>query len=105
MKVITEGFKEMPHGLQGIDVEVGSHLFPKQAFAAPFGPRRLEQRTTQLLDLIHQKRQHHQRRKYHGEVISGVGLTLVIAVAEIVLEMVALIFQRIERLIFDTPAH
>ncbi|ETX07991.1 MAG: hypothetical protein ETSY2_08010 [Candidatus Entotheonella gemina] len=28
-----------------------------------------------------------------------------IAVAEIVLEMVALIFQRIERLIFDTPAH
>ena len=94
----------MSHGLQGIDTEVGSHLFPKQAFAAPFGPGRLEQRTTELLDLIHQKRQYHQRGKHHREVMSGVGLTLLIAVAEIVLEMIALILQRIERLIFDAPA-
>ena len=86
----------MPHGLQGISVKVGSHLFPQQAFAAPLSPGRLEQRTTQLLHLIHRKRQHHQRGKHHGEVL--------IAVAEIVLEMLALIFQRIERRIFDAPA-
>ena len=103
-QVITEGFKEVTHGLEDINIEVGSHLFPKQALAAPFRPRRLEQRTTQLLDLIHQKRQHHQRGKHHREVTSGVGLTLLIAVAEIVLKMIALIFQRIERFIFDAPA-
>jgi hypothetical protein len=94
----------MPHGLQGISIEVGSHLFPKQTFAAPFRPGRLEQWATQLLHLIHQKRQHHQRGKHHREVTSGVGLTLLIAVAEIVLKMIALIFQRIERFILDAPA-
>ena len=40
MQVLTEGFKEMAHGLKGIHIEVGSHLFPQQAFAAPFGPGR-----------------------------------------------------------------
>jgi hypothetical protein len=48
------------------------------------------------LHLIHQKRQHHQRGTHHREVL--------IAMAEIVLKMIALIFQRIERLIFDAPA-
>src|SRR5207244_7498814 len=95
-QAVIQYFQEVPHGLQGISVKVGSHLFPQQAFAAPLSPGRLEQRTTQLLHLIHQKRQHHQRGKHHGEVL--------IAVAEIVLEMIALIFQRIERLIFDAPA-
>ena len=96
VQAIIQRFKEVPHGLQGISVEERSHLFPKQAFAAPFGPCRLEQRATQLLHLIHQKRQHHQRGKHHREML--------IAMAEIVLEMIALIFQRIERLIFDAPA-
>lgn len=75
---------------------VGPPLFPQQAFAAPFRPGRLEQWTAQLLDLIDQKREHHQRGKHHREVL--------IAVAEVVFEMVALILQRIERFIFDAPA-
>ena len=36
--------------------------------------------------------------------MSGVGLTLLVAMAKVVLEMVALIFQGIERFIFDAPA-
>lgn len=59
----------MPHGVEGINIEIGSHLLPKQSFAAPFRPGRLEQRTTQLLDLIHQKRQQHQHGKHPGEVL------------------------------------
>ena len=55
----------------------------------------MEQRTTQLLDLIHQKRQHHQPWQTPRRDL--------IAVAEIVLEMVALILQRIERFIFNAP--
>jgi hypothetical protein len=96
VQVLTEGFKEMAHGLKGIHIEVGSHLFPQQALAAPFRPRRLEQRTTQLLDVIHQKRQHHQRGKHHREVL--------IAVAKVVFERIALILQGVERFIFDAPA-
>ena len=96
MQVITEGFKEMPHGLEGINIEVGSHLFPQQAFATPFCPRRLEPWTTQLLDLIHQKRQHHQGGKHHGEML--------VAVAEIVFKMIALIFKGIKSLIFYFPS-
>ena len=85
VQAVIQGFKEVPHGRQGVSIEVGSHLFPKQAFAAPFRPGRLEQWATQLLHLIHQKRQHHQRGKHHGEML--------IAMAEIVLEMIALILQ------------
>src|SRR5919198_2910544 len=55
VQAVIQGFQEVPHGLQGISVKVGSHLFPQQAFAAPLSPGRLEQRTTQLLHLIHQK--------------------------------------------------
>jgi hypothetical protein len=84
------------HGLEDIRVEKRSHLFPQQAFAAPFGPSRLEQRATQLLHLIHQKRQHHQLGKHHRERR--------IAVAKVVLEVLALVFQRVERFIFNAPA-
>ena len=84
LQAVNQRFKQLPHGLQDIIVEQRSHLFPQQAFAAPFGPRRLEQRATELLHLI-QKCQHHQRGKHHREVL--------IAMAKIVLEVIALVFQ------------
>jgi hypothetical protein len=45
--------------------------------------------------LVHQKREHHDRGKHHGKIL--------LAMTVVVLKMVALIFQRIERLIFNLP--
>src|SRR5919202_1705982 len=72
-----------------IDVQDGSRFL--QAIH-----QRLEQWATELLDLVDEKSQHHQHGKHHREML--------IAVSKVVLEMVALIFQGIERLIFDAPA-
>jgi hypothetical protein len=55
----------------------------------------LEQRATQLLDLVDQKRQHHQYGKHYREML--------IAMANIVLEVIALVYQDVECLIFDAP--
>ena len=60
-----------------------------------FRPHRLEQGTAQLLGLIHQKRQHHHHGKHHREIL--------LAMTVVVLKVIALIFQRIEGLIFDLP--
>ena len=81
--------------VKGIVIEQRSHPLPQQAFAAQLGPHRLEQGTTQLLGLIHQKRQHHQHGKHHREML--------LAMPVVVLKVIALVFQRIERLIFDLP--
>jgi hypothetical protein len=45
--------------------------------------------------LVHQKREHHDRGKHHGQVL--------LALAVVVLKGIALIFQRIERLMFNLP--
>jgi hypothetical protein len=73
----------MPPGVQDVIIEERSHPLPQAAFAAQFGPHRLEQGTAQLLDLVHSKRQHHQYSKHHGEML--------IAMAVIVLVVIALI--------------
>ena len=86
----------MPHGLQDIVIEQGSHPFPQQAFAAQLRPYRLKQGTTALLGLIHQKRQHHEHGKYDREIV--------LAMPVIVFKVVALVFQRIEGLILNLPA-
>jgi hypothetical protein len=96
LQAVNECFEQVPHGLQRIIVEQGAHLLPQQAFAPPLGPRRLEERATELLGLIHEKGHHHQHGKHHREML--------IAMAKIVLEVIALVFQRIERFIFDAPA-
>lgn len=64
-------------------IEQGSHLFPQPAFTAQFGPHRLEQRTTALLDLIDYKRQHHQHGKHDGE--------MPVAMTKVVLDVIALV--------------
>ena len=96
LPAIKQRFEQVLHGVQRIIIEQGSHALPQPALAAHLGPYRLEQRTAQLLDLIHQEGQHHQQGKYHREVL--------VAMTKIVLELVTLVFQRIERLILDAPA-
>ena len=95
LEAIQERFEQLAHGRQGIVIKQGSHPLPQQAFAAQLCPDRLEQRTTQLLGLVHQKRQHHQHGKHHGEML--------LAMPVVVLKVIALVFQRIERLVFDLP--
>src|SRR5262249_11666525 len=96
VQAVIQGFQEVPPRRQGLSVKVGSPLFPPQACAAPWSPSRLAQRTTQVWHLIHPKRQPHQRGTQHREVV--------IAVAAMVRAMIALLVQRLERLICDAPA-
>jgi hypothetical protein len=46
--------------------------------------------------LVHQERQHHQHGKHHSKML--------LAMPIVVLKVIALVFQRVERLIFDLPA-
>jgi hypothetical protein len=96
VQAVTQGLPAGLPRLQGIRVNVGSPLVPQQALAAPLRPGRLAQRTTQLLPRLHQTRQPHPGGKHHGE-----GLR---AVAARVLALIALLFQRIARLLGAAPA-
>src|SRR6266508_4430761 len=96
LEAIQEGFEQLAHGRKGIVIKQCSHSLPQHALAAQLCPHRLEQGATQLLGLVHQERQHHQHGKHDGEMLR--------AMPVIVLEVVALIFQGIKRLIFNLPA-
>ncbi len=99
---VKDGLEKLRHRLEFEGVEQGAHLFPQGALAAFLVQNRLhpvgylrKQLTSQLLHLIHQKSQHHQHSKHHGQVLHSV--------AKVVLEMIALILQGVERLILDFP--
>src|SRR5262249_2120877 len=95
LKAIQKRFEQLAHGRQGIVIKQRSHPLPQQAFAAQFCPDRLKQRTTELLGLVHQKCQHHQHGKHYGEML--------LAMPIVVFKMIPLVFQRIERFVFDLP--
>src|SRR6266851_5840555 len=92
---VKKGFQQLAHRLEVIAIEQRPHALPQQALAPQFRPDRSEEGTAQLLGLVHQKREYHDRGKHHGKIL--------LAMAIVVLKMVALIFQRIERLIFNLP--
>ncbi len=96
LQAVKQRFEQVLHRRQGVVIAQRSHPFPQQTLAAHLGPHRLEQRATPLLDLIDEKRQHHQQGIHHREVLR--------AMAKIVLEVLALIFQCIACLIFNAPA-
>src|SRR5215471_20390634 len=96
VKTNIERCKQLSHRIEAIIIEQRSHPLPQQPLAAQLRPHRPKQGTTELLRLIHQKRQHHQHGKHHGEVL--------LAVTVVVLKVVALVLERVERLIFDLPA-
>jgi hypothetical protein len=95
LEAIQERFEKLVHGRQGIVIKQRSHPLPQQALAAPLGPHRLKQGATQLLGLIHQERQHHHHGKDHREML--------LAMPVVVLKIIALVFQRIQGLVFDLP--
>src|SRR6266852_3829429 len=92
---VKKGFQQLAHRREVIAIEQRPHALPQQALAPQFRPDRSEEGTAQLLGLVHQKREYHDRGKHHGKIL--------LAMAIVVLKMVALIFQRIERLIFNLP--
>src|SRR6266851_2093971 len=55
-KTNIERFKQLSHRIEAIIIEQRSHPLPQQTLAAKLAPYRLEQGTTPLLRLIHQKR-------------------------------------------------
>ena len=56
---------------------------------------RLKQGTTKFLCLVDQKCQHHQHREDHRQIL--------LAMSKVVLEVIILILQRIERFVFNLP--
>ena len=56
LETIQERFEELAHGRQGIVIKKRAHPLPQQTFPPQLRPDRLEQRTTQLLGLIHSER-------------------------------------------------
>ncbi len=96
LQAVKQGFEQFAHGIKAVVIEQCSQALPQQAFAAHLRPHGSEQGTAQLLGLVHQKRQQHHHRKHHRQIVH--------AMSVIVFEVVALIFQRIERFIFNLPA-
>ena len=72
------------------------HPLPEVARAFGLCLRGLEQRTAALLALVDEERKHHQVGEHRAEVA--------LAVAEVVLEAVALVLQGVEGLVLDAPA-
>ena len=75
--------------------EGGAHLVPERAAGTEEGAHTLIQAIDQLEDLVHEERQ----QVEHEERLRQVP----VAVAEIVLQVVALVLERVERLILDLP--
>ena len=80
---VKDGLEKLRHRLEFEGVEQGAHLFPQGPLAAFLVQSGSEQLTSQLLYLVHQKSQHHQHGKHHGQVL--------LSVAKVMLEMIALI--------------
>jgi hypothetical protein len=72
LQAVKQGCEQVAHGLQGRVIKQRSPPLPQEAFAAQFCPYRLQQGPTELLGLIHQKRQHHQRGKDNGKMLLAV---------------------------------
>ena len=77
-------------------VEARAQLAPEAHLAACCRHSGLKQPAAALLDLIDQKRQHHQLHQHGAEVLA--------AVTEVVLEVIALVLEGVEGLLLDLPA-
>ena len=71
-------------------------LLPEVALVAFLRQRLLKQPAAVLLHLVNQERQHHQVRQHRREVL--------VTMTEVMLKVVALVLQGIERLIPNLPA-
>ena len=85
--LVPRGKQEQPEG--------GPHLVPERAAGTEEGAHALIHAIDQLKDLVHEERQQVERKERLRQVP--------VAVAEIVLQVVALVLQGVERLILDLP--
>ena len=77
--------------------EEGAHFLPQIPLGMMLGlPGLLKEGASVGLELVDGKGQHHQQGEIAGQ--------LLVPMAEVVLEMVALVFERVKRFIFDFPA-
>ena len=86
---------KMLHGLETTMTEMRTLVVPQRSPGDQLAANRLKQRTTKFLRLVDQKCQHHQHREDRRQVL--------LAVPKVVLKVIILILQRIERFIFDLP--
>ena len=86
---------KMLHGVAAAMTEVRTQMVPQRSSADELFVNGLKQRTTKFLRLVDQKCQHHQHREDHRQIL--------LAMPKVVLEMIVLILQRIERFVFDLP--
>ena len=91
-EVVNQNIIEMLHRRKVKVPEVRTNVIPHRATTRELFPNGLEGWTAELLRLVHQERQHHQQREDHRQVLP--------TVAKVVLKLVTLILQRVERLIF-----
>ncbi len=83
------------HRLQHKLGEQTAEPLPKRTFTAQALPGLGEKRMAKLLDLVEKERQHHQNHQHDAQVL--------LAVAEIMFEVIALVLERVECFVFDLP--
>jgi hypothetical protein len=93
---IDERLEESGPAVDGEAEKKGAHFVPQAAHGMVFEQRLLKEGTTPLLELIDQKGQHGQHGKDAGQILGSV--------AVVMFEMVALVLERVEGLVFDVPA-
>ena len=86
----------MLHRLEFEVPKVRTDVIPNRTATREFLVDRLKQRTSLLLRLVHQKREHHQHGEDDREIFD--------AMAKVVFELIALILQRVEGFVFNFPA-
>jgi hypothetical protein len=84
------------HGFNGDIAKYGADVFPKFSFGTGHFPGSLEKGTGQLLNLVSQESQEHERQEYQAEIL--------LAETEVVLAMVSLVLQCVESLVFHLPS-
>ena len=96
LKAMGDGPVDGLHGINPVIMEKGPDLLPQIAFRTRLFPGRLKKPAAHLLNLVKQKGQHHQYGKNRREIL--------LAEPVIMAEVVALILEGIEGLVFDLPA-
>jgi hypothetical protein len=95
LEAVKDDAIELIHGFELETVKQRAHLFPESFLRADFFENGLEKGATESQGLIDQECEHHDLHKDHAEVL--------LSEAVVVLEVVALVFQGVEGLIFDLP--
>jgi len=96
LEAVEDGAIEHLHGFELEAVKKRAHLFLESFLGSGFFENGLEKGAAELLGLIDQEGEQHDLHKDHAEVL--------LSEAVVVLEVVALVFQGVEGLIFDFPS-